>query len=127
MSAMATPYAESAPGVVGASTRVMPSPSASSQACCGPAPPKATSVNSRGSKPRSSEIARTARSIVAFTTRTTPSAAASTSAPIASASRASADRAAPRSSGIRPPRKSSARMRPSTRLASVTVAASPTP
>ena len=44
----------------GTSTVVMPSSSASAQACSGPAPPKATSAKSRGSSPCSTETTRSA-------------------------------------------------------------------
>ena len=50
----------------GTSTVEIPSSSASSHACSGPAPPKATSAKSRGSCPRSTETTRSARSISAF-------------------------------------------------------------
>ena len=46
----------------------IPSSSASSQACSGPAPPNATSAKSRGSWPRSTDTTRSARSISALTT-----------------------------------------------------------
>ena len=50
----------------------MPSASASSHACNGPAPPNATSAQERGSTPRATVTVRTACSIAAFTTVTTP-------------------------------------------------------
>ena len=49
----------------------IPSSSASSHACSGPAPPNATSANPRGSWPRSTDTSRNARSISAFTTAIT--------------------------------------------------------
>ena len=47
------PSADSTPLAAGTTTRRIPSASATSQACSGPAPPKATSSSSRGSCPRS--------------------------------------------------------------------------
>ena len=71
-SSLATsPSAESTPAASGTSTVSMPSSSASAQAWSGPAPPNATSAKSRGSWPRSTETTRSARSISAFTTRST--------------------------------------------------------
>jgi hypothetical protein len=43
-----------------------------------PAPPKATSANRRGSWPRSTDTTRIARSMLAFATRTMPSASSPT-------------------------------------------------
>ena len=51
---------------------------ARSQACTGPEPPKASSVKSRGSRPRSTVTARMARTMLALTTSRMPSAASST-------------------------------------------------
>ena len=87
----------------------IPSSSASAQACSGPAPPNATSANSRGSRPRSTETTRSARSISAFTTSTTAA---------GSIRRAPAPRP-PRSSSSPPARSPGSR--PSRRFASVTV------
>jgi hypothetical protein len=62
----------STPGIAGTSTRGISSASASAQACSGPAPPNATSVNSRGSKPRCTETTRSARSMFAVATAAPP-------------------------------------------------------
>ena len=109
--------------------RGMPSACASSQACSPPAPPKATSVKSRGSWPRSMETTRSARSMLAFTTRTTPSANCSSVSRdlcLPAIAREPASRVR-RSSANSPPRKRSACKRPSSRLASVTVGCVPLP
>ena len=105
----------------------MPSASARSQACSGPAPPNATSVKRAGSCPRSTEITRSARAIFAFTTSITAAAARRGSPPNGSATLRSARSARAGSSAIVPPRRCSGRRRPSTACASVTVGASPRP
>ena len=88
----------------------MPSSSARAQAWSGPAPPKATSAKSRGSRPCSTETTRRARTISAFTTSITP----------AGSIPARARSAAARSSSIPP--GSIVGSRPRSRFASVTVA-----
>jgi len=82
-------------------------------------------VKSRGSRPRSISTERKAPIMLVSTIRAIASALASTSWPSRSASRPSAARAAAVSSCMRPPRKLSGLIRPSTRLASVTVASVP--
>ena len=52
------PTADSTPARAGTMTAVMPSASASSHACNGPAPPNATSARPRGSTPRSTVTVR---------------------------------------------------------------------
>ena len=100
----------------------MPSACARSQACRPPAPPKATSAKFRGSWPRSIETTRSARSMLAFTTRMTPSANCSRdNEPCALQPLASAGLGARQSSANSPPRNKSGCKRPSSRLASVTV------
>ena len=74
-SAVTTPTADSAPGDDGRKTCGMRSACASATACRPPAPPKGTSVKSRGSFPFSTETWRSARSIFVLTTSSTPSAA----------------------------------------------------
>ena len=92
-------------------------------ACTGPAPPKATSANSRGSRPLG-ETDRSARIIEAFASRYTPAAASSSAARAARRpARPPSRRARPRSD--RPPATAPAGFRPSTRFASVTVGSSP--
>ena len=76
-SAAARPTAESTPLAGRHSTRVAPSWVASSQACSGPAPPKASSEAPAGSCPRSTETTRSACTIALTATATTPSAASS--------------------------------------------------
>ena len=57
----ARPSARRTPAAAGTSTVRMSSSSASAHACSGPAPPKATSAKSRGSRPCSTETTRSAR------------------------------------------------------------------
>ena len=61
---------------------VIPSSSASAHACSGPAPPKATSAKSRGSRPCSTETTRSARTISALTTSITPAGSISAERPL---------------------------------------------
>src|SRR5690606_21947329 len=84
----------------------------------GPAPPNATSASPRGSTPRSTDTARRARTMLAFTTASTPSAVTP------ARSRAAA---AARRSSTSPENGASTGIRPATRLASVTVGRSPPP
>ena len=73
----ASPMALKSPGCGGIRMRPMSSASASPAACTGPLPPNATSVKSRGSRPRSIETERIARCMAAFAIRWMPSAASS--------------------------------------------------
>ena len=86
------PSADSTPLAAGTRTDRIPSSSATSQACSGPAPPKAISSNPRGSCPRSTDTTLIARTISWFATATIPAAAARTlanpSATVATARRA---------------------------------------
>ena len=71
--------AEKSPGCAGTITmRAMPSSSARAQACSGPPPPNATSVKSRGSRPRSTVTMRSTLAIASSTSVTMPAAVAST-------------------------------------------------
>ena len=125
MSVSSSPQVESTPGYGGITTRGMSSSSARRQAWSGPAPPKATSANRRGSWPRPTDTVRMPRAIELSMISTMPAAASSTPRPRGRATRASmAARAAPTSSGSSPPR-SAGGMRPSTRWASVTVGSVP--
>ena len=69
------PTAVKTPGATGTSTRRMSRAAATSHACAGPLPPKATSVKSRGSRPRSMVTARIARAMLALATSRIPRAA----------------------------------------------------
>ena len=113
------------PGCGGTSTSGTPSIAASSAACSGPAPPKATSANSRGSRPRSTVIERIVCAMFALATVRMPAAASRRSIPSSSASRSTAASARSVCNGISPPRKRSGSIRPSTRCASVIVGSSP--
>ena len=123
-SATRSPSAHSRPGEGGTITGKEPISSATALACSGPAPPKATSANSRGSWPRWTEITRSAPAMFSLTIARIPSAAWSTDSPIASATPATAVRAASASSVISPPIRRGGRW-PTTTLASVTVGAVP--
>ena len=79
----------------------MPSSSAIAAACSGPAPPKASSANPRGSRPRSTVITRSARTISAFATRRMPAAHSATGIPSAAASAPTAAARPPRGPGGR--------------------------
>ncbi len=120
------PKAEVTPGKRGTTTRGMWRSRASSTACSGPAPPKATSAKSRGSYPRATEITRVALIMCALASRMIPSAASSSDMPKTFATFASMARAA-RSlrRTISPPRKFSGSIRPRTRFASVFVGSVP--
>src|SRR5579884_1655239 len=76
------PSAEKWAGRRGTTTVGRWSSRAISQACSGPAPPKATKAKSRGSKPRSTEMPRMASDILATAMRTMPSAASITESPL---------------------------------------------
>ncbi len=75
------PTAVNTPGETGTSTRRMSSARATSPACTGPLPPKATRVKSRGSRPRSMVTDRIARAMLALATSLIPWAASSTERP----------------------------------------------
>jgi hypothetical protein len=125
MSVSSSPHVESTPGCGGTITVGTSRSSARRQACRGPAPPNATSENARGSWPRPTETARTARAMLLSTTSTMPAAASSSASFNGRAILASmAARAAFTSIGISPPRSASG-MRPRTRCASVTVGSVP--
>ena len=94
---------------------------ATSAPCNGPAPPNATSANSRGSTPFCTVRERMALAMLLLMTVSTPSAASSLPRPRSLASSSITRCAAASSSFIAPPRKSSLSSRPSTTLASVTV------
>ena len=79
--AASRPAADSTPGWRGISTLPMPSSAASAVAWIGPAPPNATSVKCRGSRPRRIDTRRMPSTICALTTRWIPSAASSTDRP----------------------------------------------
>ena len=87
--AASRPAADSTPGWRGISTLPMPSSAASAVAWIGPAPPSATSVKRRGSRPRRIDTSRMPSTICAFTTRWMPSAASSTDRPSGCAMRRS--------------------------------------
>ena len=124
--AASSPAADSTPGCRGISTFPMPSSVASAIAWIGPAPPSATSVKCRGSRPRRIDTRRMPSTICAFTTRWMPSAASSTDRPSGRAIRCSiAARASDGSSATDPPAKYAGSSQPSTTDASVTVASSP--
>ena len=69
-SACSAPSAERVPGAGGTRTHAIFISSASRQATTGPAPPKATSMKSRGSMPRRSSTPENSVYIVASATRT---------------------------------------------------------
>ena len=119
------PQAEKVPGWTGTTTAPTSSWPASAAACIGPAPPKATSENSRGSIPRWIVIVLMASAILALTTSRIPCAIASTPSPSGRPTAASAWRAASASSAIPPPAKRRSSILPSTKLASVTVGSLP--
>ena len=84
-SACRRPIAEASPGRGGTSTLRIPMMRATSAACSGPAPPKATSVKSRGSSPCSTEMTRTAPIMLTLMISTTPAAACTGSTPSSAA------------------------------------------
>ena len=124
-SAISMPSAEKFPGSLGMTTRGIEISRAIATACSGPAPPKAMSVVSRGSMPRSTETARTASDIAPSAMVAMPSAAST--GPSASGSPIAPHRLLGRCAIKRhvPPRKRAPLSRPSTRSASVTAGASP--
>ena len=71
------PQAENTAAFTGTTTRATPSSRASAAPCRPPPPPKAMSVNSRGSKPRLTETSFRALTMLALTTRITPRAVSS--------------------------------------------------
>ncbi len=85
---------------------------ARSAACIAPAPPKQTNVKSRGSYPRSNEITRIARSMVALATRRMPSAASLGEIRISAANAFIASRTGSTGSRWCPPKKCSGESRP---------------
>ena len=89
-----------------------------------PAPPKATSANSLGTRPRWTVTTRSAPSIASSTMLTIARAVSSTPVPRASATCATAANAASASSSSSPPSRRGGRW-PRTTLASVTVASVP--
>ena len=103
----------------------MPSSSARSTPCSGPAPPNGTSVNRRGSWPRSIETSRIAPTIEALTTARMPSAASSSVSPSGPAIFSRIARSAASRSSVTAPPTSVGGIRPSTRWASVTVGSVP--
>ena len=117
-----SPCAHRMPGANGTRQRVMPRLFATSVACSGPAPPNGSSAKARGSCPRSTETERIARTMLATTMPSMPCAVRSTEKPSRSASGAIALRARLSSSAMSPPSRPRGDSRPSTRLASVTVA-----
>ena len=91
---VASPSAQSTPGDGGTMTGQAPVSLPSALACSGPAPPKATSAKSRGSKPCCTETRRRPPSMFSLTMSTMPAAAASgDSSPMASATLPTAARA----------------------------------
>ena len=74
--ACSMPQAEKAPGKRGTTVSAMPSSRARNTACIGPAPPKATRAESRGSMPRDTVMVRMACAILALATSQMPSAIA---------------------------------------------------
>ena len=123
-SAAKSPCAQRTPGLGGTRMRDMPSSSARAQPWSGPAPPKGTSVKSRGSCPRSTETTRIAPTMLLLAMARMPLAASSRLSFKGRAMRSIAARAKCASSFIRPPSKVSGKW-PNTRCASVTVAAVP--
>ena len=113
------------PGYGGTSTSGISSESATSAACSGPAPPKATSANSRGSCPFSIVRERIARAMFEFAIVRIPSAVSASPSPSSAASPWTASTAASRSSFMRPPRNRSGSSLPSTVWASLMVGSVP--
>ena len=68
------PTADNTPASGGTMTAAMPNNRARSQACNGPAPPKATRAKPDGSTPRATLTLRSAPSMLAVTTARAPSA-----------------------------------------------------
>src|SRR5205823_5708007 len=66
MSVVSRPYADATPHPVGMRIRSMPNGAATRAACMGPAPPKATIVNRRGSMPRCTVTTCTALTMLAL-------------------------------------------------------------
>ena len=126
MTASRNPRALSRPESLGHSTVLMPSFSAMAQACCPPAPPKATSAYSAGSYPSRMEIFWTASAIRSLAISRKPASNSSSAVGSGRADRiaSSASRAASRFTGMPNWPGSS---RPSSRLTSVTVSGPPAP
>ena len=116
------PTALNTPASGGTTTRPMPRSRATSSAWMPPLPPMATSVRSRGSRPRSTVTARIARDMAAFATARMPCAASSSESPsgLATCVRIACSLKA-RSMASRPPASARGLISPSTTLASVTV------
>ena len=89
-SVVSRPAAEVMPGWGGTTTSGTSSIAATSAPCSGPAPPKATSEKSRGSRPFCTVFERMALAMFALTMVSTPSAASCLSMPSVSASAVSA-------------------------------------
>ena len=86
-------------------TRGMPISRISAAACSGPAPPKAQSVKSRGSRPRSISTERSAPTMLLSAMRTIAIAVSAVDRPSRSATAATARSAESACSPMRPPRK----------------------
>ncbi len=127
MSVVSSPIAEVMPGIGRHdASRECPASPRPPTPCSGPAPPKATSAKPRGSMPFCTVRERMAFAMLELMMVRMPSAASLTARPSSSASRATDRlRARPDRGVMPPPRKSCGSSRPSTRLASVTVGASP--
>lgn len=102
---VASPKAQSTPGLGGTMTSLECSKRPSAQACMGPAPPNATKAKSRGSYPLSILTTRSAPSMLSFASRSMPSAASMRPMPKASATVITAFLAASMSSLKSPPSK----------------------
>ena len=125
MSALIAPSAQSVPGARGTKTAGIPTSRASSAPTTGPAPPKATSVKSRGSTAARDRILVNSAYMFETATRTTLSAASFGLIASEPANRAIASSASDRFRRIRPPRNRSGSRKPETRNASVSVASLP--
>ena len=126
MSVSSRPMAAVIPGATGTMTSRAETASASATPCSGPAPPKGTRENSRGSTPRATELERMASAMLELITRMMPSAASLTGMSSLFAIFASMARSARAgSTGRSPPSSLSASSRPSATWASVTVGSSP--
>lgn len=122
---MSIPQAEKTPGDGGTITVGMLISLAIAEAWIGPAPPKATRANSRGSYPRLTVIDWRSPDMFVLTILTIPRAASSTLRSKYSAIRLTASRAKSGEISISPPRKYSGSRIPRTRFASVTVGSFP--
>ena len=126
MSVSRSPIAAVIPGATGTSTSRADTASASATPWSGPAPPKGTRENSRGSTPRATEFERIARAMFELMTRMMPRAASVTERPSFLPTFPSMARLARSGSmGRSPPSILSASSRPRATWASVTVGSSP--